>query len=255
MEDLAYVQTHAIEESHWWFLGMREIYRKQLETISNPGPWEILDVGCGTGGNLPLLSSFGRTIALDYSPAAAAFTQSRGWEGVAVGSAVALPFPDGSFDLTTAFGVIEHIADDGRMLREMLRVTRPGGHLLFMTSAHPWLWSAHDDAVHHQRRYRRGELAGRVQDAGWEIEQLSYINATLFPPIAIIRLLQRLRPRPALDREQGMSGFFVPPGPVNRALAGVLSLEGSLMRRWNLPMGVGFICRARRPIADRNSAD
>ena len=246
MEDLAYVQTRAIEESHWWFLGMREIYRKQLEAIPRSKPWEILDVGCGTGGNLSLLSTFGRAVGLDYSPAAASFTRGRGWGRVTVGSATELPFPDEHFHLVTAFGVIEHLDDDALMLREMLRVTRPGGHLLFMTSAHPWLWSAHDDAVHHKRRYRRRELGGRVREAGWEIEQLSYINSALFPPIAAVRLLQRLLPRRSPDHEQGMSGFFVPPGPVNRALAGLLSLEGSLMRRWDLPMGVGFICRARR---------
>lgn len=244
MEDLAYVQTRAIEESHWWFLGMREIYRKQLESIPRDDPWEILDVGCGTGGNLPLLSSFGRTVGVDYAPAAASFTRGRGWSRVAVGSATELPFPEEHFHLVTAFGVIEHLEDDAAMLGEMRRVTRPGGHLLFMTSAHPWLWSAHDDAVHHQRRYRRRELATRVRETGWHIEQLSYVNAALFPPIAAVRLLQRLLPR--RSPEQGMSGFFVPPGPGNRALAGLLSLEGSLMRRWNLPMGVGFICRARR---------
>ena len=167
MEDLVYVQTHAIEESHWWFLGMREIYRKQLEAIPRSEPWEILDVGCGTGGNLSLLTSFGRAVGMDYSPAAAAFTRGRGWDRVTVGSATDLPFPDEHFHVVTAFGVIEHLEDDARMLREMLRVTRPGGHLLFMTSAHPWLWSAHDDAVHHQRRYRRRELGGRVQGVGF----------------------------------------------------------------------------------------
>jgi SAM-dependent methyltransferase len=165
---------------------------------------------------------------------------------VAVASATALPHPDETFDLVTAFGVIEHVENDGLMLREMHRVTRPGGHMLIMTSAHPWLWSVHDEHVHHLRRYRRRELSERVSGAGWEVEQLSYANSALFPPIALVRAFQRLLPRPGPDEEHGMSGFGVPPAPLNSALAGLLSLEGSIMRRIDLPMGVGFICRARR---------
>jgi len=246
LEDLAYVQTHALEESHWWFVGMRDTYRKQIESLRPTGDWKILDVGCGTGGNLYLLNRFGQTWAVDYSPAAATFTRGRGWPLVSVASATELPFPDQMFDLVTAFGVIEHVERDDHMLREMLRVARPGGHLLFMTSAHPWLWSVHDDHVHHLRRYRRHELSGLVSEAGWQIEQLSYANSTLFPPIAMIRGLQRLFPRKTHEAERGMSGFGLPPAPLNRALASLLSFEGSLMRHVSLPMGVGFICRARR---------
>jgi SAM-dependent methyltransferase len=255
VEDLAYVQTHALEESHWWFVGMREVYRKQIEGLTASRDLSILDVGCGTGGNLALLERFGRTYGLDYSPAAAAFTRGRGWPRVAVASAIDLPHPDGTFDLVTAFGVIEHVEDDGRMLEEMRRVTRPGGHLLIMTSAHPWLWSVHDDHVHHLRRYRRAELAARVTEAGWQLEQLSYVNSVLFPPIAAVRGLQRLLPAARSDADRGMSGFGLPPAPVNRALAGLLSLEGTLMQRFDLPMGVGFICRARKaPELPRGSA-
>ena len=255
MQELAYVQTREIEESHWWFLGMREIYRKQLSRIvggeagegrQTEPPWKVLDVGCGTGGNLALLETYGRPYGVDYSPSAAAFTRDRGWSKVLVGSATELPMPDRTFALVTALGVIEHVADDVGMLEEMRRVTKPGGHLLLMTSAHRWLWSTHDDAVHHVRRYRWRELQQRVRDTGWQIEQLTYVNAFLFPAIATVRLLQRLLPKKKVESDEGMSGFFVPPWPVNQMLAGLLSLEGSLMRIGDLPMGVGLIVRARR---------
>ncbi len=246
MEELAYVQTHELEELHWWFVGMREVYRRQIEPLGPSEGWRILDVGCGTGGNLGLLRRFGRTWALDHSRAAAAFTRSRGHGRIAVASATELPHPDETFDLVTALGVIEHVPDDALMLREMLRVARPGGHLLLMTSAHPWMWSEHDDNVHHVRRYRRRELAERVSSAGWTIEQLTYANSALFPAIALVRAVQRLLPRRAPGERRGMTGFGLPPAPLNRALAGVLALEGALMRRFDLPVGVGLVCRARR---------
>lgn len=256
MQELVYTQTREIEESHWWFLGMREIYRKQLDRMAESGgegaapggpPRRMLDVGCGTGGNLSLLKGYGRPYGIDYSPSAAAFTRDRGWPRILVGSATELPMPDRVVDLVTALGVIEHVPDDVAMLEEMRRVTKPGGYLLLMTSAHRWLWSTHDDAVHHVRRYRRSELEQRVIDSGWQIEQLTYVNALLFPAIAAVRLLQRLLPAKTTKSDVGMSGFFVPPWPVNQALAGLLSFEGSLMRIGDLPFGVGLIVRARRP--------
>ena len=245
MEEIAYRQHRELEESHWWFVGMRAIYAKQLASLRLPAGARILDVGCGTGGNLELLSRTGSTWAVDTSATAAAFVKRRGFTKIAVGSATELPFGDRSFDVVTAFGVIEHVEEDDRMLEEMLRVARPGGHTLIVTSAHRWLWSVHDDRVHHVRRYRRGELRERVARAGWRVERLSYVNAALFPPVAVVRLLQRVLPR--ANDESGMSGFGMPPRPLNRALARLLSVEGSFLEHMDLPMGVGLICRAARP--------
>jgi ubiquinone/menaquinone biosynthesis C-methylase UbiE len=256
MRELVYRQTRDLEESHWWFLGMREVYRKQLDQVAaNEGgraatgesPRRVLDVGCGTGGNLALLESYGCTYGIDSSLSAAAFTRARGWPRILVGSATELPLPDRAVDLITALGVIEHVPDDMAMLEEMRRVAKPGGHLLLMTSAHRWLWSTHDDAVHHVRRYRRSELERLVTESGWRIEQLTYANAFLFPVIAAVRVLQRLLPDWTSEPDVGMSGFFVPPRPVNQALAGLLSFEGSLMRLGSIPFGVGLIVRASSP--------
>lgn len=260
MDGPVYEQTRRIEEAHWWFRGMRRIYRKQIRAIRpgaepepEPGsatagsePFRVLDVGCGTGGNRALLEEFGEVWGVDSAASAVRFAHDRGWPRVILGSATDLPVPDASFDLVTALGVIEHVPDDERMLRELHRVTKPGGHILLMTSAHPWLWSVHDDAVHHQRRYGKRQFQERISGAGWVIEQLSYINAFLFPPIAVIRLLQRLVPSRPAEEEQEMSGFFIPPFGLNRALEGLLSLEGTLMSFGNLPVGVGLLCRARR---------
>ena len=247
LEEIAYQQHRALEEAHWWFVGMRAIYAKQIRALGLRRDARLLDVGCGTGGTLGLLENFGRTWAVDYSPTAAAFVKQRGFARITVGSATDLPYRDGAFDLVTAFGVIEHVERDERMLEEMSRVTRPGGHMLVLTSAHMWLWSVHDERVHHVRRYKRSELAERFTRAGWSIEQLTYVNAGLLPPIAAVRLLQRLVPERKAEEHLGMSGFGMPPGPINRALARLLALEGSFLRRMDLPMGVGLLCRATRP--------
>ncbi len=253
MEEIAYRQHRELEDVHWWFVGMRAIYEKQLESLGLSRQATILDVGCGTGGTLSLLQRHGRTWAVDASPTAAAFVKQRGFAQIAVGSATDLPYDDATFDVVTAFGVIEHVERDDRMLAELLRVTRPGGHTLVLTSAHQWLWSVHDERVHHVRRYERSELGERFASAGWSIEQLTYVNAGLLPPIAAVRLLQRLVPKGKADEHRGMSGFAIPPRPINRALAGLLALEGSFLRRMDLPMGVGLLCRATRPRASQGT--
>jgi SAM-dependent methyltransferase len=261
MDERVYEQTRRIEEAHWWFRGMRRIYRKQIaravsshttagssSVVAPPGTSRrrILDVGCGTGGNRSVLEEFGEVWGVDSAVSAVSFARDRGWPRVLLGSATDLPIPDATFDLVTALGVIEHVPDDERMLSELLRVVRPGGHMLLMTSAHPWLWSVHDDAVHHQRRYRKFEFGDRIRGAGWVIEQLSFINAFLFPPIAVIRLLQRLVPGGPAEEDREMSGFFIPPLGANRLLEELLAFEGTLMSLGNLPAGVGLLCRARR---------
>jgi SAM-dependent methyltransferase len=249
MEEIAYHQHRDLENAHWWFLGMRAIYRKQIEGLGLASDNRILDLGCGTGGNLGLLEGFAPTWAIDSSPTAAAFVKGRGFGRIAVASATDLPVAGAAFDLVTAFGVIEHVERDDRMLDEMYRVTKPGGHMLVVTSAHQWLWSVHDDRVHHKRRYRLRDLGERVRRAGWRIEQLSYVNSALFPGVAVARLLQRLIPERPSDADRGMSGFGLPPRPLNRALAALLGAEGTLLRWGNLPMGVGLMCRAVRDAA------
>ena len=255
MENLVYEQTRRIEEAHWWFRGMRRIYRRQISKGPDRGPLKILDVGCGTGGNRALLEEFGEVWGVDSSASAVSFARDRGWPRVILGSATDLPLPSDQFDLVTALGVIEHVPDDARMLRELHRVTKPGGRILLMTSAHPWLWSVHDEAVHHQRRYRKRPFKERVTGAGWTIEQLTYVNAFLFPPISFVRLLQRLLPRHPGGEDREMSGFFIPPLGCNRVLEWLLAFEGSLMSLGNLPVGVGLLCRARRKPASHVAPD
>jgi ubiquinone/menaquinone biosynthesis C-methylase UbiE/gas vesicle protein len=94
-----------------------------------------LDIGCGTGYGATELARAARfTVACDNAPEALAYAQLHYPEPQFVlASATSLPFADASFDLITAFEVIEHLKDWPQLLKESARVLSPGGLLLVST--------------------------------------------------------------------------------------------------------------------------
>src|SRR6185436_1790311 len=148
MQQHTYAIMRRVEESHWWFVGRRQIIRSFLERLVRarlagsgaasagaPAELNILDVGCGTGANLDMLSEFGKAEGVDVSAEALSFCRARGLEQVKLGAAEALPYADGSFDLVTGLDVVEHLDDDVAGLKEMRRVLRPGGEALLFVPA------------------------------------------------------------------------------------------------------------------------
>jgi SAM-dependent methyltransferase len=164
---------------------------------------------------------------------------------VRLGEAASLPFEDGSFDLVTALDVIEHLDDDVAALREMRRVLRPGGHLLVTVPAHQFMWGDQDEVNMHKRRYVAAQLRERLTEAGFDVLRLSYMNALMFAPIAVVRFLRRLqhRVRPQTTNE---SDFRYPaPRPVNFLLGLLFGLEAPIVRRINIPIGVSIVALAQ----------
>ena len=183
----AYEEMAALEDHHWWFVGRRKLLWSLLRREGGVARGaRVLDAGCGTGRNLVEFGGIG----VDPSPDAVAAARARGVE-VVQAPVEALPFADASFDLLLATDVLEHVEDDGAALRELRRVAAPGALLLVTVPAHPWLWSGHDEALHHRRRYRRAELLREVRAAGWEPAVATWWNAALLPAIALVRSFSR----------------------------------------------------------------
>jgi SAM-dependent methyltransferase len=243
MEERFYEEYTRIQDEHWWFAGRRRIIGSVLSRRLPPsgdGGVRILDVGCGTGTNLTELSRFGRVEGVDTESAAVEFCRSRGWS-VGLSAGVGLPFDDGSFEVVTLLDVIEHVDEDRALLAEARRVLAPNGIVLITVPAYNWMWGRQDEIAHHKRRYTRGRLARALTGAGLEPLQLSYFNTLLFPPIAVIRLLRRLRPQAA----ETISDFEVnPSGSLNGPLARIFGFEGWLLNRVRLPFGVSLIAIA-----------
>ncbi len=241
MDISAYARIFEIEETLWWYRGRRRICFGLLDRyLGGRNDLDILDVGCGTGYNLTLLSRYGRAQGVDMSREALEFCRRRGVEQVTLHEADVLPFPDASFDLVTAFDVLEHIEDDRGALLEFGRVLRPGGYLLIYTPALPWLYNEHDRIVHHKRRYRRAELEQKLHQAGYRIEHLSYVNFLVLPLVLLARALAKLRSGP---HHQEME---VPHPVVNSLVTGLCYAEVPLVRRDLLPLGMTLVTLVRK---------
>jgi SAM-dependent methyltransferase len=237
-----YAILYQIEESHWWHRGRRRILASFVEEICSNFKKRrprILDVGCGTGGNLSLLSQYGDAEGVDVSPDALDFCRARGLENVKLGAAEELPYEQGRFDLVTALDVVEHLDDDVAGLREIRRVLKPDGRLLIFVPTFMFLWGVQDDVSHHRRRYRLPELQRVVEKAGFEVERATYANITFFLPILLGRKLMSLTGM-RTDSENNINV-----SALNGIFGWIFGAESRVLRYLNFPFGVSGLCVAR----------
>lgn len=234
-----------LEEEYWWYRGMRLLVGELLQRYAAPGGQsKILDVGCGTGKNLELFLERGDAYGIDIAYQAIEFCRGRGIpaDRAFVASLLDLPFPDAFFDLAFSFDVICNVQDDGAAFEAVRRVLRPGGRLIVQLPAYRFLWSAHDVAVAHKRRYTASELRAKMTRAGFQIDQLTYLNMALFPLVALLRLARRSE----VSNGRTRSDLSRLPRPLNQALTQLFGAEMRLAARVGLPYGVSLLAVARR---------
>jgi SAM-dependent methyltransferase len=178
----------ALEDGHWWYRERRHLLSRMLDGVP---VGTAMDIGAAGGGNTRVLRSRGFSVtALEYGADGAQVAAERGL-AVVRGDATALPVADDSLDLVVAFDVLEHIVDDDAAVAEVLRALRRGGRFLVAVPADPDLWSEHDVAVDHVRRYTRSTLRRVLQANGFEVVSLSSWNVLLRPVVKLRRRSSR----------------------------------------------------------------
>ncbi len=259
MEQHTYAIMDEVEGSHWWFVGRRAILESFLRDIvsrfesrlqaasSKAGPakagtqnhLKILDVGCGTGANLEMLAQFGEAEGVDVSDDALDFCRQKGLKAKK-GLAETLPYPDETFDLTTALDVVEHLDDDIAGLKEMFRVTKRGGYSLIFVPAFMWLWGVQDDISNHRIRYTKKQIVERLKKAGYKIERATYANWTFFAPILGGRTLMRLTGiKPESENNVNISAL-------NGIFGKILGAERFWLQKFSFPFGVSIVVVASK---------
>ncbi|MFI4973882.1 MAG: class I SAM-dependent methyltransferase [Caulobacterales bacterium] len=242
MDRQVYDRMRLIEADHWWFRGRRKIIGGLIGELPLPRPARIAEVGSGTGGNLPMLAQFGEVTGMEPDADSRAYAQEKTGRPVKAGFLPAdLPFETESLDLAAAFDVIEHVDEDAASVAALAGLLKPGGFLATTVPAHPWMWSRHDEAHHHKRRYRMAQYRALFDQAGLKIVKASYFNCVLFPPIAAVRLAKNL------VKSQSADDDAIPPGPVNSLFAAAFASELGWLRHASLPFGVSIILIAQKP--------
>ena len=238
-----YAEMYKLESFYWWFVARRQLLDSFVKEIAPEfNRPTILDVGCGTGINFSVLSRYGDAFSSDASEEALRFSKSRGIDGLVRSHVESLPFASSVFNMVTALDVLEHLDDDLTALDELLRVTMQGGVLVITVPAYGFLWSEHDEALHHRRRYAASELRNKLTNAGFEVERITYYITFLFFPILFMRFVQSVSKKSI----RAKTSHVILPGWLNSLLIAILGFERLLLRWINLPFGVSIVCLARK---------
>lgn len=240
MEVSEYTKMDAVEKNHWWFIAKRNYIANVLERYAVTG-MSVLDIGCGTGAIMDFVRSKGYTVeGVDMSEDALQYCRKKNLT-VHHGVAEKLPLENNSFDVVIASDVLEHITDDVAVVREVARVLKPGGIFIITVPAHQLLFSYHDHALHHVRRYSKEGLR-RVLTTAFTVEFISWIHLIILVPAACVRVMQHFL------KNNGESDVGPASRMVNLVMRAVYVVELGFFRIFHkLPFGLSLFAVVRKP--------
>lgn len=239
MNPAAYLVMAETEAKHWWFSGRRSILSTIIANLDLPQNSKILEIGCGTGGNLDMLAEFGAVSALEMDASARSIASKKTNNRYDIRDGYCpdkIPFDEQRFDLICMFDVLEHIEHDMETLIAIKRLLTENGRILITVPAYQWLYGAHDAFHQHKRRYVATQLRRKIVAAGLLPVKISYFNTILFPLVTIVRLKEKLFGNPSA------AGTSVPPAPINKFFLTLFNYERFLLEHFSLPFGVSLLC-------------
>jgi SAM-dependent methyltransferase len=231
------------ESESWWYTTRRKLLREAaVQAIRGKREARVLDLGCTAQLQFDDPALF-RVCNVQSSMPALAFRQMAGDDNLICSRAEELAFTSNSFDAVVAGDVLQSVADDMSVLREMRRVLKEGGLLCLTAPAYSFLWGEDDEARGHQRRYTVSELRRKLTTCGFQVHRASYFVASAFPPLVLGRGARDIF-RKSITRH---SHYPHPSRVANAAMAALLDGERHLMHYINLPFGTRVVCWALKP--------
>ena len=234
-------ERHArLEDHHWWFCARRSILLDQISRFVPAGKGaKVVEVGCGTGGNLRALGEHYAASGIEIDPYAADLAAQRSGSRVTCADFRQAPDALGQADAVVLADVLEHVQDDRAFLEAMVGLMKPGGFLFITVPAGPRLYSAHDAALGHFRRYDRETLGRLWSGLPVTARVLTAFNFWLYPLIRLWRLVRRRAKQPSSD----LSSV---PRIANALLYWVFVSERVLIRWRSLPVGASLLAVLQR---------
>ena len=241
MEQKEYKIMSDIEGKHWWFRARRKIVSSMIEELNLSQNAQILEVGCGTGGNLAMLAEFGDVYAVELNKEAAKFAEEKKVAKSVIQAKLPqeVPYKDKKFDLIVFLDVVEHIEEDKETLKAINGILSDNGVLLITVPAFQFLWSEHDVALHHKRRYNKAQLKALIANSGYKTKYVSYYNFVLFPLVSAIRFMNNSLGIKSNESDSKMPGKFV-----NFILEKLFASERIVLGKFVFPFGVSLILTA-----------
>ena len=241
MKASEYEMMSKLEQTHWWFVGKQALVKSQLEglDLKKDRRTKLLDVGCGTGLTLPALRGFGSAYGMEKSSLAIQLIKKENPPSVIQADAKEhLPFREEVFTVVTCLDVLEHVDDDFFLLKELLRVCRPGGYVFLTVPAFDLFWSLHDVALGHKRRYTMRQITDLLPMLPCKSIKTSYYNSIFSIPILIVRIFKRYISH---DRSVRSDVFMPNPFFLNKILTILYALEIRSIKFLNFPFGVSLL--------------
>ena len=236
MDKAFYRKFFEVQKKHWWFVSKKKIVLDFIDRyLSTNDNHKILDIGCGSGLMLNALEQIGDTYGMDMSDEAINFSRE-----IFSGTVKKGMLPDNIPYDVVALDVIEHVDDDRASLTAIRSHIVEGGQAIISVPACMFLWSEHDVLNEHKRRYTLEELKGKLIEAGFTIEKISYFNTFLFPLISLVRIINNLLKR------KGASEIDLPHPAINFIVEQIFSLEKYFLRVMNFPIGVSVLAVVRK---------
>ena len=239
MDAEAYKEMIELQEEHWWFVARRDVIKSFIKMqMPQSSTNKVLEIGCGVGGNVGLLSQSGQYRGIDMHKPAIDYCSEKypqfEFQCTRVED-IPQEFNSNKFDSIYILDVLEHIDDQVAILKSAQNYLTQSGKILVTVPAFEFLWSPHDEFVHHVRRYTKAGLKKVLEDSGYRVERISYFNSILFPLALIQRLGMRL-----LNRKLN-THLSTPPTIVNWLFKVIFTQEAWILKRINLPVGLSII--------------
>lgn len=224
-------QYEMLYKNHWWWRARETILRRELKRLQLSTRAKILDVGCGNALSFPLLQEFGSVSGIEPDVSLLTDGPYRRQISSALVSSPDYPWRGQTFDLVTAFDVVEHIEDDRTAIRELSEQLSPGGYLMITVPAFQCLWDGHDEMNHHFRRYRMSGIR-RLLAEFVDVQSCRYLFHSLFPVKLLVAHFNKSTGSDSAGVQHRLPLRFV-----NQAMIKLLSTEHLLLSAFSLPFG------------------
>jgi SAM-dependent methyltransferase len=242
MQEELYAEIFVAEEKHWWFVARHRIVLHLLQAHLPPNsgtPYKVADLGCGCGMMLQRLKKRYDGVGIDGSQRAIEFAMQRGVDAKLGDLPDNVPLPKETYDAVLMLDVLEHLKQDRASVHVAASLLKPGGILICTAPAHMWLWTKFDEDHHHFRRYSNRQFRSLFDEPSIRLELLSHLNAILFAPAAMWRILATK----LFERDRAR---YLRLPPLNSLLGSVFAFERLLLGKVPLPLGLSFIAVARK---------